>query len=396
VQFEIETLIEERSRKIYSKVFPKLIATDGRGASGSESFLHPVTLSSQKMHVSTDEFPSNGASLKSPNPLHHFKKMREGVCLPHGGFNSSITESESKESKESTEAEDHTHPHLRANSFARYSTTKRSITNRTSVHSNSLQNFDLRNSRSRQNSRSHQNQSLPSTINGSEYEWRTKNSEHLEELEAWGKMKRRRSSMLKFVQTMQAFDEIENNNDDDDDDNKSCDSFYQKIDETIHKTVEEEAFDPLSFNMSTASFSESIQLSDLSIAEPMAARRRSVRFSLISRRSTRMSLVFRQSCADILGDLSDEDDEEDDDQDNTRFPPLPARKSHYIPDVFKSRHDKRRSVIIESSSQFLDAMYGDGSAGKLVGKPERRSIILDNILAPITHDDLLEEIHNSY
>ena len=127
VQFEIETLIEERSRKIYSKVFPKLIATDGRGASGSESFLHPVTLSSQKMHVSTDEFPSNGASLKSPNPLHHFKKMREGVCLPHGGFNSSITESESKESKESTEAEDHNHPHLRANSFARYSTAKRSI-----------------------------------------------------------------------------------------------------------------------------------------------------------------------------------------------------------------------------------------------------------------------------
>ena len=114
VQFEIETLIEERSRKIYSKVFPKLIATDGRGASGSESFLHPVTLSSQKMHVSTDEFPSNGASLKSPNPLHR-------MCLPHGGFNSSITESESKESKESTEAEDHTHPHLRANSFARYS-----------------------------------------------------------------------------------------------------------------------------------------------------------------------------------------------------------------------------------------------------------------------------------
>ena len=38
-------------------------------------------------------------------------------------------------------------------------------------------------------------------------------------------MKRRRSSMLKFVQTMQAFDEIENN-DDDDDDNKSCDSFF--------------------------------------------------------------------------------------------------------------------------------------------------------------------------
>ena len=73
------------------------------------------------MHVSTDEFPSNGASLKSPNPLHHFTKMREGMGLPHKGFNSSITESESKKSKESTEAEDHNHPHLRANSFARYS-----------------------------------------------------------------------------------------------------------------------------------------------------------------------------------------------------------------------------------------------------------------------------------
>jgi hypothetical protein len=45
--------------------------------------------------------------------------------------------------------------------------------------------------------------------------------------------------MLKFVQTMQAFDEIENN---DDDDNKSCDSFYQQIDE-----IEEEALDPLPF-----------------------------------------------------------------------------------------------------------------------------------------------------
>jgi hypothetical protein len=147
VQFEIESFIEERSPKIYSEVFPKLIATDGRGASGSESFLLPVNLSSQTMHVSTDEFPSNGASLKSPNPLHHFTKMREGMGLPHKGFNSSITESESKKSKESTEAEDHNHPHLRANSFARYSTTKRSmifnITNRTSVQSNSLQNFDL-------------------------------------------------------------------------------------------------------------------------------------------------------------------------------------------------------------------------------------------------------------
>jgi len=99
-------------------------------------------------------------------------------------------------------------------------------------------------------------------------------------------MKRRRSSMLKFVQTMQAFDEIEIN-DDDDDDNKSCDSFYQQIDDTIHKNVEEEALDPLSFNMSTASCSESIQLSNLNIAEPMDARRRSVRCSLISRRSTR-------------------------------------------------------------------------------------------------------------
>ena len=147
-------------------------------------------------------------------------------------------------------------------------------------------------------------------------------------------MKRRRSSMLRFVQTMQAFDEIENNDDDDDDDNKSFDSFYKKIDETIHMTVEEEARDPLSFNMSTASFSESIQLSDLNIAEPMAARRRSVRFSLISRRSTRMSLVFRQSCTDILGDLSDEDDEENDDQDNTRFTPLPARKSQDDKDAF--------------------------------------------------------------
>ena len=47
-----------------------------------------------------------------------------------------------------------------------------------------------------------------------------------------------------------------------------------------------------------------------------------------------MSLVFRQSCTDILGDLSDEDDEEDDDQDNTRFPPLPARKSQDDKDAF--------------------------------------------------------------
>jgi len=77
-------------------------------------------------------------------------------------------------------------------------------------------------------------------------------------------MKRRRSSMLKLVQTMQAFDKIENYDDDDDDDdddeNKSCDSFYQQIDE-----IEEEALDPLSFIMSTASFSESIQLSNLNI-----------------------------------------------------------------------------------------------------------------------------------
>ena len=80
----------------------------------SPPMVEVLQAANQTMHVSTYEFPSNGASLKSPNPLHR-------MCLPHGGFNSSITESESKESKESTEAEDHTHPHLRANSFARYS-----------------------------------------------------------------------------------------------------------------------------------------------------------------------------------------------------------------------------------------------------------------------------------
>jgi hypothetical protein len=99
VQFEIETLILLRS---VSKPYRH------------RWLVEVLQAANQTMHVSTDECPSNGASLKSPNPLHR-------MCLPHGGFNSSITESESKESKESTEAEDHNHPHLRANSFARYS-----------------------------------------------------------------------------------------------------------------------------------------------------------------------------------------------------------------------------------------------------------------------------------
>lgn len=242
------------------------------------------------------------------------------------------------------------------------------------------------------------NAPLNKSIIASEYEWRTKNSEHLETLEERSKSKRRRSSVLLFSQTLKAFDEVEYNNVDDDDDDKSYDSFVQKIEEAIDPIKEEEeAIDDallsqLSFNMSATSLRDSH-----TNAESNAAKhRRSMRFSLISRRSTRMSLVLRQSCADILGDISD--DEEDSDSEG-KFQPLPQRKSHYIPDVFKSQHDKRRSVIIESSSEFFTAIYGEGAAGKLVTKDEgkvnarRTSFVLDNVLAPITHDDLLEEIH---
>jgi hypothetical protein len=295
------------------------------------------------------------------------------------GFHNSSTMSETKESADIPES-DVISP---TGMFARHSQQQRNDTQNNQSISNSL-NFDPKASKKFTSRNSH---SLTGGVDRSEYEWRLRNSVRLEDFESLGKSKRRRSSMVKFVKTIQGacegFDE---------DDDKSCDTFDQKIDAAISKIDEQigdDELDNISFQMSSASLSDSIQSSDV--------KRRSVQFSTFSRRSTRMSLVLRQSFADIAADFEDEVDLDNnrihDDQD--KFQELPKIQSHYIPDVFKSQHDKRRSAIIESSEQFLAAMYGEGAATKLVRKQKRTSFVLDNvILSPITHDDLVEEICN--
>jgi len=125
-----------------------------------------------------------------------------------------------------------------------------------------------------------------------------------------------------------------------------------------------------------------------------ASKRTSIRMSLHNRRSTRMSLHLRSSC--LLGDLLDgfvdlEEDEAAQSQDPRVE--LPQQKTNFIPDIFESRRNKRRSSIIESSKDLLCVMYGNGAEESLFKHPERRISVIKNVISP-SCDELLEEIHS--
>ena len=72
---------------------------------------------------------------------------------------------------------------------------------------------------------------------------------------------------------------------------------------------------------------------------------------------------------------------------------LHRQKTNFIPDIFESRRNKRRSSIIESSKDLLCVMYGNGAEESLFKHPERRISVIKNVISP-SCDELLEEIHS--
>ena len=216
-----------------------------------------------------------------------------------------------------------------------------------------------------------------------DYEWRTRNNLYLEDIGDREKMKRRASSinMVRYIQSLQAIAS------DDDNDESSCDSFQRRINEAIvdKKNIRD------SMSMSSNSLADSMQLSvDMNDkTDTSRAKYSSVRFSMLSRRSTRMSLTLRQS---LLGTFCD--DEEDEDEIENETLPHNGYESHYIPDVFSSQRDRRRSIVTESKEQLISSFYGQGAAETLVDDPHRMSLVFNNVIAPITQNDILRGMND--
>lgn len=211
-----------------------------------------------------------------------------------------------------------------------------------------------------------------------DYEWRTRNNLYLEDIGDREKMKRRASSinMVRYIKSLQAIAS------DDDNDESSCDSFQRRINEAIvdKKNIRD------SMSMASNSLADSMQFSVEMNDKPDTSRAKysSVRFSMLSRRSTRMSLTLRQS---LLGTFCD--DEEDEDEIENETLPHNGYESHYIPDVFSSQRDRRRSTVTESKEQLISSFYGQGAAETLVDDAHRMSLVFNNVIAPITQDDIL-------
>lgn len=219
-----------------------------------------------------------------------------------------------------------------------------------------------------------------------EQDWKPRNSLFLEELEEKNRNKRRRSSVnvLKYAQLLQA---IDSDSEDDDDafDKRINDLFSNAIVQSAKTGVKED-----SMRLSMASLGNSLNMSigSTHLASQnkfQAMRKRSVRFSLISPRSTRMSLILRQSC---ISNLEDEDESRPQPGINAA---TQHQQSQYVPDIFWSQKERRRSSITESSAQLIAAVYGLEAAEKLSANPGRMSACLQNIMAP-SQDDIMMEI----
>jgi len=98
------------------------------------------------------------------------------------------------------------------------------------------------------------------------------------------------------------------------------------------------------------------------------------RMSLCSRRSSRMSIVLRSSFLSSFDAGSDEED----------------RAKVSVPDVFKSRADRRKSILTESTSQLITTVFGPASAELARNSPERQSFLLRDVLNPIKAGDLMQ------
>lgn len=233
-----------------------------------------------------------------------------------------------------------------------------------------------------------------------EYEWRARNSLYLEDAEEREKLKRRRSSVnvLKILQSIDC--------DSDEDDEAT---FDRKINELFTSTLARKntrtGTDDDALRFSMASLSNSLRMSvESSVEAPVrkrAARKRSVRFSILNPRATRMSLTLRQSCFDFLNDDdSDNEDGSDDRYDDrktqshaTGRESLKLIERKYIPDIFGGQKERRRSSITESSAQLIAAVYGHDAAEKVCIDQNRMSICLQNIVAPVTQEEILEEVN---
>lgn len=256
-----------------------------------------------------------------------------------------------------------------------------------------------------------------------EYAWKTRNTEYLEgclKEYKYGNTKRRRSydeKKLTYIHTCLAVDE--NESDEDEEDSASVGLEFvanieplvifgdtnhdaAKSDTTNNRIIHDQDGDDArksSTSQITHQFSKSSLNEDgkTILSESIinnVSKRTSIRMSLHNRRSTRMSLHLRSSC--LLGDLLDgfvdlEEDEAAQPQDPRVE--LPQRKTNFIPDIFESRRNKRRSSIIESSKDLLCAMYGNGAVESLFKHPERRISVIKNVISP-SCDELLEEIHS--
>mmetsp|Transcript_9741 Transcript_9741/g.11279 ORF Transcript_9741/g.11279 Transcript_9741/m.11279 type:complete len:322 (+) Transcript_9741:1-966(+) len=116
-----------------------------------------------------------------------------------------------------------------------------------------------------------------------------------------------------------------------------------------------------------SSFRSSLNIKDVFEKKPQT------RFSMCSRRSSRMSFILRSS---FMSSLESDDEER-------------VRQSVYIPDVFKSRQNRRKSVLTESTSQLLETVFGEETASTVKNEHRRESILLRDALKPINDDELM-------
>ena len=458
----MKTLIEERSRKVYSKVFPELTVATARdvGNGGGAPFLpNNAGYNSYEMRASNTSNPypiiSNGMVSRNNGNPHMMNShgmtaasFNSSNCTPNTfnsqGMRASVSSSNcttntvNSQGMRASVSSSNCNPYAfnSQGTRARYNSITRNgfpnFSMQTLQESQGTEDFlpdeshveklptELRSSRvssfTSQSSHSNierssmlQTYSFGSTILTNsllsssmsvapEHEWRERNSLYLEELEEREKSKKHHSStstnLLKYAQLLQAM-----GSDIDDDD-----SFDQKIDELFAPVIAKKSAqggaeeDPMHLSMTSLanSLQMSVESNENQHNSEIARRRRSVRFSMVSQRATRMSLILRQSCVSILEDDIEVDDGEERHNQNTIHNRdngmSQQRQSQYIPDIFWSQKERRRSSITESSAQLLAAVYGHEATEKLCSQPDRLSICLKNIVAPVTQDDIMMEI----
>lgn len=203
-------------------------------------------------------------------------------------------------------------------------------------------------------------------------EWMQSNNARLEQMSR-DKMSRRRST---FVQMMKDLNPLEYDGDNDSD----SDTFDERIDKILSRFSQKGGSNVDSMSISNmdsfAMDSLRMSLDDVDVSNHM--KRMSVKLNGATRRSTRMSLALRQSLFSL-----DEDDKD-----------MPQSNSVYIPDIFDSKRNRRGDTIVESSSQLLSAVYGKKEIEETVKKePERAEFLLNSlVMSNSDADELMSSI----